>query len=61
VPEVGMTDVYFGDLSHISEADLQHVDDVSRKHIVPLAMQPGDVVLVDNYRMLHGRDVFEGE
>lgn len=24
-------------------------------------MSPGDVLLVDNYRTLHGRDVFEGE
>jgi hypothetical protein len=24
-------------------------------------MQPGDVLLVDNYRVLHGRDVFNGD
>jgi len=24
-------------------------------------MEPGDVLLVDNYRTLHGRDVFEGD
>jgi len=61
VPEVGMTDVYFGDLSGIPAADLEHIDYVSRKNIVNLPMQPGDVVFVDNYRMLHGRDVFEGD
>ena len=24
-------------------------------------MQPGDVIFVDNYRMLHGRDIFKGD
>ena len=33
----------------------------SEKHITALAMEPGDVLLVDNYRALHGRDVFQGE
>lgn len=61
VPEVGMTDVYYGDLSAIPKEDLEHIDEVSRKHIVSLPMKPGDVVLVDNYRMLHGRDIFKGD
>jgi hypothetical protein len=61
VPEVGMTDVYYGDLSPIPAEDLNHIDEVSRKHIQHLAMKPGDVVFVDNYRMLHGRDIFEGD
>lgn len=60
VPEVGMTDVYYGDLNGIPEADLQHIDEVSRKHIVHLPMKPGEVCFLDNYRMLHGRDIFEG-
>ncbi len=33
----------------------------SEKHITALAMEPGDVLLVDNYRALHGRDVFQGD
>lgn len=61
VPEVGMTDVYYGDLSPIAHADLDHIDAISRKHIVELPMVPGEVCLLDNYRMLHGRDVFEGD
>ena len=59
-PQVGMTDVYFGDLEPIPAADLEHIDAVCRKHIVHIPMQPGDVVFLDNYRSLHGRDVFEG-
>lgn len=33
----------------------------SEKHITALSMEPGDVLLVDNYRALHGRDVFQGD
>jgi hypothetical protein len=33
----------------------------SEKHITALSMEPGDVLLVDNYRALHGRDVFDGD
>jgi len=54
VPEVGMTDVYYGDLSKIDGATLDHINDVSNKHIQNLEMGPGDVLLIDNYRMLHG-------
>ena len=45
-----MTEVYYGDLSRIPAADLDHIDEVSRKHIVPLAMKPGDTLVIDNYR-----------
>ena len=61
VPEVGMTEVYHGDLSPISDADLDHINAVSEANIQKIPMQPGDVLLCDNYRVLHGRDVFEGE
>jgi len=57
VPEVGMTDVYYGDLSKIPGDTLEHINDVSNKHIQNLEMQSGDVLLIDNYRMLHGRQV----
>ncbi|KAJ1468237.1 hypothetical protein T484DRAFT_1661645 [Baffinella frigidus] len=61
VPEVGMTDVYFGDLSKIPGEMLDHINEVSNTHIQNLAMAPGDVLLIDNYRLLHGRQTFEGE
>jgi hypothetical protein len=61
VPEVGMTDVYYGDLSKIPPATLEHINDVSNKHIQNLDMETGDVLLIDNYRMLHGRQTFEGD
>jgi len=61
VPEVGMTDVYWGNLDIIDGEILNHVNEVCEKHIVRVPMQPGDILLCDNYRVLHGRDVFEGD
>merc|ERR1711939_1150888 len=61
VPEVGMTEVFYGDLSPIPPADLDHINEVSQKNIRDIPMQPGDVLLCDNYRVLHGRNVFKGD
>jgi len=61
VPEVGMTDVFYGDLSMIEGELLQKVNDACEKNIVRVPMQAGDVLLCDNYRVLHGRDVFVGD
>lgn len=60
VPEVGMTDVYYGDLSKIPPKDLEHINKVCEECIVPIMMEKGDVVLLDNYRVLHGRNIFKG-
>ncbi len=40
---------------------MDHIDEISRKHIVDFKMESGDMLLVDNYRVLHGRDIFEGD
>ena len=61
VPEVGMTDVFFGDLSIMPLEVAAKVNEACEKNIVRVPMQAGDVLLCDNYRVLHGRDVFEGE
>jgi len=62
VPEVGMTEVFYADtMDTLSLEDCQEIKRASEKHITALAMEPGDVLLVDNYRALHGRDVFEGD
>ncbi|GMI34034.1 hypothetical protein TrCOL_g3512 [Triparma columacea] len=61
VPEVGMTDVFFGDLGSLNAEECEEIKRVSEKHITALPMEPGDVLLVDNYRALHGRDVFGGD
>ena len=59
--KLNVTDMFYGDGTEISKADLEHIDMVTRKNLVYVPMQPGDVVLVDNYQVMHGRDVFEGE
>mmetsp|Transcript_127577 Transcript_127577/g.303150 ORF Transcript_127577/g.303150 Transcript_127577/m.303150 type:complete len:271 (-) Transcript_127577:158-970(-) len=61
VPEVGMTDVYSGDLSTLPYDDVRHINEVCERNIERLLMQKGDVVLLDNYRVLHGRDTFKGD
>jgi len=61
VPEVGMTDVYSGDLSTIPYDDVRHINEVCERNIVTMPMKKGDVVLLDNYRVLHGRNTFKGD
>jgi len=34
---------------------------VCEDNIVHVPMKAGDVLLCDNYRVLHGRDIFEGD
>jgi len=52
--------MFYGDGSEIPQADLDHINDVIMKNLVYVPMKEGDVVLVDNYQVMHGRDVFEG-
>jgi hypothetical protein len=59
--KLNVTNMFYGDLSAIPEADLQHIDDLVMDNLVSVLMEPGDVVLVDNYQVMHGRDVFTGE
>jgi len=62
VPEVGMTEVFYADtMEPLSLEDCAEIKRASEKHITALSMEPGDVLLVDNYRALHGRDVFNGD
>jgi len=62
VPEVGMTEVFYADtMEPLTLEDCTEIKRASEKHITALAMEPGDVLLVDNYRALHGRDVFQGD
>eukprot|EP00290_Baffinella_frigidus_P012284 CAMPEP_0180153590 /NCGR_PEP_ID=MMETSP0986-20121125/23619_1 /TAXON_ID=697907 /ORGANISM="non described non described, Strain CCMP2293" /LENGTH=425 /DNA_ID=CAMNT_0022101713 /DNA_START=23 /DNA_END=1300 /DNA_ORIENTATION=+ len=58
--KLNKSDTFYGDGSIISDSDLDHVDEVTKKNMVYVTMKEGDVVLVDNYRTMHGRNVFEG-
>jgi len=57
---INKSDMYYGDDAKIDEQDLDHMDDLTKKHTVSLRMAPGDAVLVDNYQTMHGRNVFKG-
>eukprot|EP00899_Mesostigma_viride_P016137 jgi/Mesvir1/24524/Mv21865-RA.1 len=54
------TDVFYGDGAPVSEEDLEHVDKLTWANIHEIAMKPGSVLLLDNYRVMHGRKVFSG-
>jgi alpha-ketoglutarate-dependent taurine dioxygenase len=57
-----MTEVFYADtMEPLSLQDCQEIKRACEKHITALSMEPGDVLLVDNYRALHGRDVFQGD
>ena len=56
-----MTDVFFGDLSIIPAEMVRKINEACEKNIAAVPMKAGDVLLCDNYRVLHGRDVFEGD
>jgi len=57
-----MTEVFYADtMDPLSLEDCAEIKRASEKHITALSMEPGDVLLVDNYRALHGRDVFAGD
>ena len=47
----------YGDGSEIAEKDMQHVRDVMWRNMVFNPWKKGDFVLIDNYRVSHGRQV----
>eukprot|EP00931_Biecheleriopsis_adriatica_P124799 TRINITY_DN9999_c0_g1_i1.p1 TRINITY_DN9999_c0_g1~~TRINITY_DN9999_c0_g1_i1.p1 ORF type:complete len:496 (-),score=129.09 TRINITY_DN9999_c0_g1_i1:79-1530(-) len=58
---INKTDVYYGDTGEKVEVDrLKHLDQVTLDTAVKVKMQPGDMVLLDNYLVMHGRCPFEG-
>ena len=59
--KLNRTNMYYGDLSEIPEVDLRAIDEAVMRNLVKVPMKEGDVVLVDNYQVMHGRDIFEGE
>jgi alpha-ketoglutarate-dependent taurine dioxygenase len=58
--QINKSDFYYGDDGDLSDADLKNLDDATNKNIKYVKMQEGDVVLLDNYKTMHGRNVFDG-
>eukprot|EP00448_Togula_jolla_P003243 CAMPEP_0170603190 /NCGR_PEP_ID=MMETSP0224-20130122/18783_1 /TAXON_ID=285029 /ORGANISM="Togula jolla, Strain CCCM 725" /LENGTH=473 /DNA_ID=CAMNT_0010928061 /DNA_START=45 /DNA_END=1466 /DNA_ORIENTATION=+ len=58
---INKTDTYYADNGTRVEDDrLEHLDEVTKKSVVTVKMEPGDMVLLDNYMVMHGRCPFEG-
>jgi hypothetical protein len=58
--QINKSDMFYGDDGTISDADLEHIDEVTMKNVQYVKMERGDVVLLDNYKCMHGRNVFDG-
>ena len=58
--QINKSDMFYGDDGTISDADLEHIDEVTMKNVQYVKMEMGDVVLLDNYKCMHGRNVFDG-
>lgn len=52
--------MFFGDDGNLTDEQLKEMDEVTTKNIRFVKMREGDVVLLDNYKCLHGRNVFDG-
>lgn len=58
---INRTDCYFADSGEtLSHEELRYIDEVTMKGLKYIKMQKGDVVLLDNYSVLHGRAPFFG-
>jgi len=58
--QINKSDMFFGDDGELSDEQLKHLDEVTMKNVRFVKMTEGDVVLLDNYKTMHGRNVFDG-
>mmetsp|Transcript_20062 Transcript_20062/g.51712 ORF Transcript_20062/g.51712 Transcript_20062/m.51712 type:complete len:413 (+) Transcript_20062:40-1278(+) len=58
--QINKSDMYYGDGAELSASELDHLDKVTMANTKFVKMQQGDVVLLDNYMTMHGRNVFDG-
>jgi hypothetical protein len=52
--------MFFGDDGDLTDEQLKHLDEITMKNVKFVKMTEGDVVLLDNYKCMHGRNVFDG-
>jgi Taurine catabolism dioxygenase TauD, TfdA family len=57
---INKSDMYLGDDAPLTKDQLDQLDAITTQHIQYVKMRPGDVVLLDNYKTMHGRNVFDG-
>lgn len=53
--------MFFGDDGSLSTDELKVLDEVTKANMKYVKMNHGDVVLLDNYKTMHGRNVFDGK
>lgn len=58
--QINKSDMFFGDDGGINDEQLKLMDEVTMKNVRFVKMTEGDVVLLDNYKCMHGRNVFDG-
>lgn len=58
--QINKSDMFFGDDDELTEEQLKAMDECTMKNVRFVKMTEGDVVLLDNYKTLHGRNVFDG-
>ena len=58
--QINKSDMFFGDDGDLTDEQLKHLDEVTMKNVKFVKMTEGDVVLLDNYKCMHGRNVFDG-
>ena len=58
--QINKSDMFFGDDGELTTDQLKHLDEVTMKNVRFVKMTEGDVVLLDNYKTMHGRNVFDG-
>jgi hypothetical protein len=58
--QINKSDMFFGDDGELTDEQLKQMDEVTMKNVRFVKMTEGDVVLLDNYKTMHGRNVFDG-
>jgi len=58
--QINKSDMFYGDDGELTDDELKHLDDITMKNVKFVKMKEGDVVLLDNYKCMHGRNVFDG-
>ena len=58
--QANKTDASYGDDEEFTPEELREVDRATMKCVKKVAMEHGDVMLLDNYRTMHGRGTFKG-